>query len=366
MMTKKNVIYNVIIYVVTIALFVVVTAVGQRYGDDFWPIVLLLFAGSIFGIMVSTLFHELGHLIVGKRKKFLFNSMVVWFFKWYKKGKKTKFCFVVPSNEAGYTEIIPTNDQTVLEDYKNVIIGGLIFSLIPAFVGIVPLFLPFLPIWAYCIWAMLLPMGVYSFLDNAFPVFSDGEKSDGCLLKSLNTQDDSGKVFTNLLKYQAQICQGKTPSEIDPNLLFDLPQLCENDPCFVRLLFARYDYYLDLGDFENAKDITERLLALEDVVDSGVYAQIKLIALYNACTFNFDEDKADDLTYELEKLLNKSRDLTVLRIKMTYILFVKGEKEMFEPFYNKGVKMASKCQISGLGRFEMKLLDRIKDKILEK
>lgn len=366
MSRKSNVVFNIIIYAVTIALFILVTAVGQRYGDNFWQIVFLLFAGSILAIMVSTLFHELGHLIIGKSKKFLFNSMVVWFFKWYKKGKKTKFCFTLPTGEAGYTEIIPTNDQTVVEDYKKVIVGGLICSLIPAIIGIVPLFLVSLPMWAFCLWAMLLPMGVYSFLDNALPIFSDGEKSDGYLLKSLKNQDDSGVVFANLLKYQALICQGKTPSEINPDLLFDLPQLCEDDPCYYRLLFARYDYYLDLGDFDNAKKTTERLLALEEVVDGGVFAQIKLIALYNACTFDFDEDRADDLTYELEKLLNRSKDLTVLRIKMTYILFVKGDRQMFEPFYNRGIKMASKCQISGLGRFEIKLLDRIKQQYLQK
>ena len=42
-------------------------------------------------------------------------------------------------------------------------------------------------------------------------------------------------------------------SEIDESYYFDLPQLCEEHPYFIQLLTLRYSYYLDKGDYENAK-----------------------------------------------------------------------------------------------------------------
>ena len=91
---------------------------------------------------------------------------------------------------------------------------------------------------------------------------------------------------------------------------------------------------------------------------------VKADALYNACTFDFDESKADDLTYEIEKYLNSNNNLTNVRIKLAYILFVKGEREFFDDFYKKGIKEASRCQIKGLANYETKLLNEIKEKYL--
>jgi hypothetical protein len=69
------------------------------------------------------------------------------------------------------------------------------------------------------------------------------------------------KVALSVLKIQAEMYQGKTPMEVKKELYFDLPQLPEDDPNFVLLLNARYNYYLDLGDYENAKKVTARLLS---------------------------------------------------------------------------------------------------------
>ena len=365
-MEKNNVFKNIIIYAITLILFFVVAGVADRYDGSFVNVILLLVVGAFVGLFVSTLFHELGHLLGAKSKKFAFSSITIWFFKWYKKGKIIKFCFTIPLGEAGYTEVIPTKSENVGKDYSHVVKSGLICSLIPVVLGVIPLFLTMLPQWVYCMWVMCLPIGAYSFLDNAIPMIYEGERNDGCLLKMLKNDDDSAKVFVNLLKIQAEIFNGKTPSEIDEDYYFNLPQLREDDLLFARLLNARYNYYLDKGDYENAKNVTERLLSLEEYLPSHYMTEIKSDALYNACTFDFNEEKADDLTYELEKYLNKVNTPTTIRIKLSYILFVKGERDMFEPFYNKGVKMASKCQIKGLGRFETKLLDDIKSKFYNK
>ena len=189
---------------------------------------------------------------------------------------------------------------------------------------------------------------------------SDGVNNDGAVIYKIKKMDDSSKVAMNLLKIQAEMYQGKTPAEIDESLYFDLPQLREDDLNYFFLLNARYNYYLDKEDFEKVKEATDRLMALEEYVSKDMMDVVKADALYNACTFDFDETRADDLTYELEKYLNFYNNATNIRIKLAYILFVKGEREVFEPFYKQAVKETNRCQIKGVALFEKKLLDKIK------
>lgn len=363
-MSKKiNVINNVITYVVTFGMFIVVTALGEKYYDNFWALMFLLLGGALLAWIITTFFHELGHVIAGKKNRFAFVSMSVFFLKWTKVKSKIKFSFASMGYQAGYTEMVPQDSQDIEKRYVNLTAGGALFTIIPVVLGIIPLFFSNLPMWAFCLWAMLLPVGVYSILDNILPMINEGVKNDGAVILSIKKKDDSSKVMINLLKIQAESFQGKTPSEIDKSLYFDLPQLPEDDYNFFFLLNARYNYYLDLGDYDNAKKTTDRLFSLEEYFPKELMDVVKADALYNACTFDFNESRADDLTYEIEKYLNSNNSLTNVRVKLAYILFVKGETEFFEGFYKKGLKEASRCQIKGLAQFETKLLDEMKSKI---
>ena len=86
----------------------------------------------------------------------------------------------------------------------------------------------------------------------------------------------------------------------------------------------------------------------------------------NVIVVDKNEDVADDLTYELEKYLNNVNNSSTVRAKLAYLLNIKGESDALDIFYKKGVKEANRCQISGLGRFEKKLLDELKDEFNQK
>ena len=324
----------------------------------------MLLGATISGTLLTFL-HEIGHVVFGKKNGFDFMSMCILFFKWEKVKGKISFSFTIPANQLGYTEMVPKYPEDIQKRYVKMSLGPLYFTVLPCLLGIVPLFLNFLPIWAYCLWASFLPIGAYSILDNFLPAEYEGEKNDGAVVLGMKRQDDSSKVTSNLLIIQANLYQGKIPSQIDKDIYFALPQLPEDDPNFFRLLNARYNYYLDLGDFENAKKTTERLLSLEEYFSPSYMCVAKADALYNACTFDYDEDVADDLTYELEKYLNKFNTCTNLRIKSAYILRLQGDKDVFDNFYKKGKKDALNCQIKGLGLFEIKLLDKLKQDYYE-
>ena len=348
-----------------ITLFAVVYVCDQKYSEELVDVLLKFLVGAIVAGLVNTFAHELAHLIVGKKNGFAFSSITVWFFKWYKVKNKIRFAFTMIGEEAGYTEMIPKNRENLSARFKKMTLAGPIASFVLMLVGIPAFFISSLSIWIFCIWAMFLPIGAYIFFTSALPASSYGVRNDGAVAYGINKGDDVSKVTLSLLAIQAEMYMGKTPAEIDEGLYFELPQLPEDDVNFVLLLNARYLYYLDKEDYDSAKKITERLTGLIDDMPKDYRAHVLADALYNACTFDYDEDRADDIVYEIEKYLNNVNNAANVRAKLAYLLYVKRETQSLDIFYKKGIKEADRCQIKGLGLFERKLFDKIKSDFSE-
>lgn len=366
MKRRTNLINNVLYMAFTmIALFLVVYLCNGRFKEDMLTLILMFAVGAVVAGLINTFAHELAHLIVGKKNGFAFSSINVWFFKWTKVKNRIRFDFVMLGGEAGYTEMIPTTCENLDVRLLKMTKGGLIASFIMMFIGLPPLFISGLSSWIYCVWSMFLPVGIYFFFGNALPMTNEGVLNDGGVVSGIKNKTDSMVVALSVLAVQAEMYSGKLPSEIDNKLYFELPQLPEDDPNFAMLLNARYLYYLDKEDYENAKKVSDRLLSIVEYMPKSYQFAAKTDALYNACTFDYNEEIADDLMYELEKFLNNVNTSTTVRAKLAYLINVKGEKDCFDVFYKKGLKEADRCQIKGFGEFEKKLLNLLK-KDLEK
>lgn len=365
MSKRLNTISNILSFVLTLAMLFVVTLVcnSRYYGQADPFFVILLFLGfSIVCGLVCTLFHELGHLIFGKINNFAFLSFTVWFFRISKIGKKLRFDFVKMNEEAGSTEFIPIGTKNLEKRLKSMTFGGLLFSFITMLFSLPVFFITSTPLWLYCFLAMFLPIGAFVLFGNALPMVNDGAYNDGGVIYGINKQTDSIKVLINILKVHAELYKGKTPAEIDETLYFDLPQLPEDDINFITLLNLRYNYYLDKQDYENAKKIISRLTTLTEYMPKSIYNAIKADELYSCCTFDLNEQKADELTLELEKYLNKNNSATNLRVKLAYILLLKEDKQIIDDFYKRALFEASRGQIKGLIKFETKLVNDLYNK----
>lgn len=362
-MSKRQ---NVINYAVSLAatiglLMLTVSVSNSRYTGSAFAAIAFFAIGAVVDGFIITLFHELGHKWFGAANGFKTVSFTVWFLRFYTRGKKTEFSFCLLGEEAGSTVAIPTSTENLAARYKKMTFGGLFFTLLPALVGVPAYFVKGVPLFAYALWAMLVPIGAYSFLGNALPAVNGGARNDGAVLVGLKRLDDSTKVALSLLAVQAELFNGKTPSEINPEYYFGVPQLPEDDLNFITLLNARYNYYLDGGDYENAKKVSDRLLTLTEYMPKSFAFVVKADALFNACTFAFDADAADDLAYELEKYLNNVNDAATVRVKAAYAVNVLGEPSGLDRFYKKAVKEASLCPVKGLGDMEKKLIDKLKN-----
>lgn len=367
MKRRTNIVNNVLSMAITLAaVFIVVQICNARYTSvGFFTVIATLILGAVISGFICTLSHEAGHLIAGKKNGFAFTAISVWFFRWRKRGKKTVFEFVMPGEAAGYTEMTPIGTDNLKKRFKKMTAGALRLSAVPMILGLIPLFIEETPFVVYALFSMLLPVGAATFFGNALPMTNGGARNDGAVLYGLKRNDDSSITTLALLAIQSELLAGKTPSEIDEKLYFGTPQLPEDDYNFFLLLNARYEYYLDKADYENAVKTTDRMLSLEEYFPKNVMFAAKANALYNACTFNFNEELADDLTYELERYLNSENSLANVRIKAAYLLYVKKEYAVMPVFFKKGKRDIKRCTLSGYGAFEKKLLDKIETDYLE-
>lgn len=348
------------------ALLAVVLVCNDRYKSATMGEVLsLVIVGAIVSGFIITLLHELCHVIAAKKNGFAVISVTVWFFKRIKIGDKTDFKFVLPGDAAGYTEIVPKDTENLAKRLKNATLAPLIVTLVLSLLGVVPLFFAGeIPLWVYAFTSVFFPIGMYSFSGNALPADNEGVRNDGALIKGLKESDDEAKVTLAVLSVQSELYKGKTPSEIEESLYFDLPQIREDSAAFLNLLFVRYAYFLDKEDFVNAKKTLARISSLEEYMSKPIRKLVKTEELYAACTFDFNAERADELTFELEKFLNSTNVSETIRAKIAYKLYIKGEKDGLDTFYNRGIREANRCPLAGQGAFEKKLLLRMKEDIL--
>ncbi len=365
MSKRVNFINNVLVILFTLAsAFAIAYVCGNRYIErQSYEMVLWCVLGLVITSFICTLCHELGHVISAKKNGFVVLSFSVWFFKWTKKKKSYKFSFTSMSEAGGNTETVPTSTENLAKRLKKMTISGTIAVILPCLLGLVPIFITNTPFVVFCIFSTFLPVGIYSILTNILPMESLGYKNDGALVLALKKGEDSAKVLLSVLAIQTELYNGKTPSQIDEKFYFDNPQLAEDSPYFIMLLDAKYNYYLDKEDYENAKKTIKRLRQLEGYMPTSVKNQVLTNALYEYCTYNYSANKADDCLYELERYLNSNNSVLSVRAKTAYVVFVKKDRERFEAFYQKGIKECKKCKIKGIGEFNKKLFNQIKEKM---
>lgn len=359
---RINLINNIILLAVTLAGIFAVTLIGNgEYSSNLGMFVVYCILGAIFWGIVNLLVHEWGHVRAAGRNNFKVLSVRLMFFLFRKENGKTKVSLTGFGEEAGSTEMVPVGEEDLEKRFiattRAGIYGNIVFTLICA----VPLFLTsVLPFWVYSLWAVGLPVSLYYVLSNGLPMTTDGVKNDAAVIAGMKRGEDSEKVTLSLLQIHAELTEGKSPAEIDEKLYFGVPQLPEDDLNYVFLLNARYTYYLDKEDFENAKKVSDRLALLLDTMPKPFRPSVRADLLYNACTFDYDESDADNLVEDNEKYLNRAADVSTLRIKAAYVLYVLKDAAQAAKFIGHAEDLLSECKVEGQRRYERKLLDKMK------
>lgn len=206
-----------------------------------WMVTVAVGLIMILSFPLSAILHELGHTLFGAAVKIkavpdgtVSNYLKQTFLNWW---------------DASSCQIIPKTDKNLRGRIIFTAVGGIAVNAIFIILGIVALCVDAVPT-ELC---ALLPASFNLLALNALPFNLVDGKSDGRVILDLIKNSDEAQVMLAVLQAQAQILSGKPISELDENLLFNLPQIREDDASFISLTELRWQYYLAKGDTENAE-----------------------------------------------------------------------------------------------------------------
>lgn len=244
---KHKAYYNIIGWIVFALCVLMAAAIMVRCWFEYESVLMLciLGAAAILSLPVCSLFHELGHVLFG-----VFSKIHA------KISLSSIFVFFRPSS----CEIIPKTEHGIKKRLIVTTIGGLVVNLIFIIFGIIAITVRAVPIYL----AMVTPASFYLFFMNFVPAYMGGGKTDRLLISEIYKEEDSAKVMLAVLKVQAQLLNGKPIAEVDEKLLFDLPQIQEDDPAFISLTELRAEYFAAKGDAEQAQKYKSRFEQLKE------------------------------------------------------------------------------------------------------
>ncbi len=358
---KTKILYTIIEIVVPIALvFLNLILVRKSYSYNFAKVLIFSLLSVIFFFLLNILLHEAGHLLFGKTNNFEKLSFTFFCIKkdYFKKRNKTYF---VPLDEAwASVEMVNKSSNEVIKRLKKYTFGGVFFNIILSLLGCVVFFVAkkvsenlFIFI-SFC-----LPVSIYNLLNNLLPKEFYGARNDGGILYGLKRLDDTSKVIINLHKIEAELYQGKTPKDISKDLYFNLPQIQEDSPYFISLLSARLYYFIDVKDYDNAIKTLNRLDDLSVNLPKPLFNQIQIYKLLAVCSFNKNENLADEIVEDNQKYLNNHNTAFNLLAKTYYLSLNSPDKDTLDMFINKTIKEAKNLKILGLERFYIYLIDEL-------
>lgn len=239
---------DIIFSILSIGLMVSYTAICLwrlmvEAGDS--PLKVVLWIVLAVVSMVSAGFlHELGHAFFG-----LFTGL---------RGKLSKSSVFSLSKPLS-VGLMPKTDKNLKGRLIITSLGGLFINLLFIILGVLALAVPQIPVWI----SGVAVGHVTVFTDNALPAEYASGKTDGLVISELAKNEPRAQVTLAVLAVHAHLLSGKSIETVDKSLLFDLPQIREDDPSFISLTALRAGYCKATGDVESAEKYRARFEQLK-------------------------------------------------------------------------------------------------------
>lgn len=356
-------------YVASFALAGTVVYIGyMNYWQDLNSalLIILLVLGGLASSAICCAFHELGHVVFGWGCGFRFNSIRIGFLTIYR--SEGKICCTVqrmPESLAGSVEMLPKTSEKLYTKFLTMISGGLLFSflfLVGAAVAFI--FYEKLPFAVYALLCTSLPYAFHLFFYNVLPFNDDNMDTDGSMFKGLLKKETSYLTAVNILAIEGYLYQGCSPSEIDKNLYFGLPQLPEDDLNFILLTDYRLAFYLDSEDYGNALKASDRLENLLEYVPKFYYNAVLADIIFCKSFLKADLEGALRLYPQAQLYLKGEKSLKSCRISAAYELYARQDKMAALRAVSEAEKKVETCDIKGIKKYEKKLITVIRNDIV--
>ena len=357
---------GVIGWVITLVVGIVIIYFGYYHFYADYNVALIIFSllfGGILSSIVCCIFHELGHIIVGKICGFRFNAVQILFVRIYWQGDRLRAGFHRLDDQLlGAAEMLPKNADRMYGKYFAETAGGLVASFLWLAGAIVALALSgHMHFAVYSLICTSLPCAFYVFYVNVLP-FGD-PPTDGAILTGLIGKETGALTAVNMLAIEGYLSIGKTPGEIDRALYFDLPQLPEDDYNFLILMDYRISYFIDSGDISNAVRYSDRLKGLLEYVPKQCFNEIAGDILFCECAYKRDATEAEKLYKKIRPYLLGEGDTTSHRIDAAYETYIRQDKISALRKLSAAQQSLESCRVKGVALYEKKLLEYIREGI---
>ena len=312
-------------------------------------------AGLILGFVVSPILHELGHVSFGIIAKTDYIYVKFFCFKIYRKNGKKRLGFASPF-APDETQVIPKSGGNMRKRAILYSLGGLIYGGVFLFLILIGAILcSALGHTSYLLWGMT-PYAAYLFFLNLPPVEYASGKTDTLVYLGIKRGYDAEKTMLSAMEIQGRLYEGKSFSEIDESLYFDLPQLCEDEPLFAVMLDLKYRYFLEKEEYEKAADCLNRLANAQAYL-SDLETQKLAAELTYMHSLRGDLESAE----ESAKLCKEYLQEDEIAAKRTLLAFCKASEktDSIDPLKAQAEACLKKEKITGIRKFEEILLSRI-------
>ena len=228
--------------VISVLIFVFLAAF---YGVACWFVLglwaIAVWVAMILAIPLASLLHELGHMLFGAMS-----------------GIKTKPHFNLFGSSS--CALMPKKEDKIKERATFTAYGGMAVNFLVLIACVLLMNFDIVPVWL----SFLIPANAYICILNLMPAHLPSGKTDGLVLIEINNERNEGIVLIAVLSVQAQLLNGKPIEEVDEKLLFDLPQIREDDQSFIALTELRYEYMKAKGNVEEAQKYKQRFEQLKN------------------------------------------------------------------------------------------------------
>lgn len=321
--------------------------------------VILIILGCVAASFISVIIHEITHFLVGKILGFKCVSFKILKFeliKTVRSANKSDSQKKYRTLSYGSCEMISTKEGNYKKRLIIVTISALIVSLLCTIAFLILLLLlnnisPLL--YLFISPAFLISFNI--FISSAYPQDNSGKLSDGALIVELIKNSNEATIILALLNIQTQLYLGKTPSEIDKDLYFNLPVLADDNAIMQSLFFNRYFYHIDCGEYNAASNVSTRLL---DNSENLSYRDGTMLYL----NIVFDLIMSSDLVRAKAGFSIVERDLTNsitdLRVKAYYTNYVLKNTEETKSIIEQ--INDTKEPLEGIKKMELKLVSALK------
>lgn len=360
MKKKSSIALLILVYIITIALYMLCVIICMKACGNTYslPYIICMIVGAVAAWIPMPLIHECGHLLFGKINGFKAEEIKLYFWLFYKSEGNTHCKFLPHSGVAGACSMVPVGTKKIKSRFRAVTSGGIVmtgfFTLLAfALVCLCGIIDGVYPVYAFFV--MWLPACFFYTAFNAVPFENEEGKSDGAVLYGLAHGLASEETALNILRIQASLTAGKTPSEIKDKYYFSAPQIMETDPNFAAILQLRYYYFLECGEQDKAKECIARLRELypqmNPALKQGVLPDILIDSVLNNDP-EIDEYLADSVH------LKERKDYSAY-IVIACSLFMKNSEKKAAVALRKADDLLSFETMKGLGPLRRRFIEKL-------